>query len=230
MLVVNWNIRQGGGNANAILESLKDRAADLIVLTEFRNNMRGNQISSGLNLIGYRALPCSSSQSNKNGVGVFSKEPIKQKNNNFGQDGENVITFDFKGYVFIAAFCADDGVTKRFIDAVVNMSIRENTIIIGDLNTGPRGSDPKRYKDLDRLGTAGFANIWRLKHTQPFWSYQSRAGKSQPDHVLCNFKIQPATKPEEFEVSFDAAPIDHNSSDHAIMIFEFNHHCFLSQA
>jgi exodeoxyribonuclease III len=217
MQVLNWNIRWGGkGKETKIVCKLIEYGADLIILTEYKNNESGNIIKNGLKAIGYNFTITSSLDSNKNGVGVFSKTPINIKANNF-TDKENISVFSWMGLTFIGVFCANDDLTRRFIEDIAIMEIGSHTVIIGDLNTGPRGSQPDRYDDLNKIVEKGFIDPWRLANKHACWSYQSERGKSQPDHILCSSEL----KDMNWLVKYDFTIIEEDISDHAIMAVDF---------
>lgn len=225
MRIVNWNICHGGRNADDIVQLLIEKDADLIVLTEFKCNHIGDKITNGLKAEGYFNRLVSSTNPAKNGVGVFVKLPVELKSDPINNT-ETIIVFEFQRYDIIATFCADDSLTKEFFAKMHKVDVRRDTIIIGDLNTGPRGSVPNRYKDIDKLRQKGFCDIWRLKHAEPCWSFQSPTGKSQPDHVLCKFGKNIEQSPDLFDVYFDLSPIHNKISDHGIMVFGFEHEKF----
>lgn len=218
MRVLNWNIRWGGkGKESEIVEKLCEYSADLLVLTEYKNNESGERISSELHSIGYVHAVCSSGNPNRNGVAAFSKAPIRLHPDRF-TDRENVCMFDWTGITFIGVFCANDEITARFVEEFVAMKPGNRTVLIGDLNTGPRGSMPDRYEALDRIVESGFVDLWRNSGKDICWSYQSGRGKSQPDHALCSDDLQDLN----WDVEYDLSTIDRDISDHALMKVDFD--------
>ena len=216
MNIINWNIRWGGKGKEALIgEELAKYDSDLIILTEYKNNYSGEHIKSDLHSRGYTYSICSSQNINKNGVAAFSKTPLTSTCNKF-TDIENVCVFNCKGLIFIGVFCANDIVTARFIDDIQSFGTFYKTIIVGDLNTGPRGSMPDRYCDLNRITAKGFIDIWRHTSKHIFWSYQSDSGKSQPDHALCSIDLSG----NNWKVNYDINPIEKGISDHAIMVIK----------
>lgn len=218
MEILSWNICFGGKGKEAdIVSKLNEYNADLVVLTEYKNNESGGIIKGGLDSIGYTHCIISSLNLNKNGVAVFCKTPIIIMTNDFA-DKENIIVFGWNGLKFISVFCANDELTARFIGNISTSEIWTRTVIIGDLNTGPRGSKPDRYDDLNRIVKKGFIDLWRESNREICWSYQSGHGKSQPDHVLCSSDLIGM----KWRVKYDLTAIVDSISDHALMqvIFE----------
>ena len=189
--------------------------ADLIVLTEFKNNDSGKHIADSLYREGYIHHIRSSESVNKNGVGVFAKDLIERKSIIFF-DNENTCSILHNGMTYICTFCANDDVTSSFLNDIEKLGFQINTVIIGDLNTGPRGSKPNRYEDLNRLVKCGYKDIWRIKHTDICWSFQFGNGKSQPDHAFSSNDIDINNS----NVDFDLSPIFEGLSDHGMMVLE----------
>ena len=186
-----------------------------VILTEFKNNESGVIIKEYLNAMGYQFIQVSSIKPNKNGVGIFSRNKIDKIDNPF-RDKENMAAFICDGYRYYGVFCANDNITKRFIEDLMTNGLDEKTIIIGDFNTGPRGSKPDRYDDLNKLVSKGYIDLYKATNSEICWSYQSGIGKSQPDHVFGS----PDFKGKNIKVDFDLSPIVENISDHGIMLFE----------
>jgi exonuclease III len=216
VIALNWNILNGGTQREEeITKIIIKYNTDLVILTEFRNNEYGKSISNKLDKHGYTYQEHSSYQKNKNGVGVFAKKPLRLQNTEFVYN-ENILEFEFCDFNYIGVFCANEDVTRSFIEYVENRIKKTNEIIIGDLNTGPQGSNIERYKDLNRIVEKGYVDIWRRKSNPACWSFQSKTGKSQPDHALCSENIYH----EGCNIKYDLQPIEANISDHGIMILE----------
>lgn len=168
--------------------------------------------------MGYEYIHVSSIRPNKNGVGIFSRNRIEEIENPF-RDKENLAAFICDGYSYYGVFCANYDITKRFIEDLMDKRLDDKTIIIGDFNTGPRGSKTDRYNDLNKLSSKGYIDLYRAINNEICWSYQSEYGKSQPDHVFGS----PDLKEKNIKVYFDLSPIVENISDHGIMVFEIIH-------
>jgi exonuclease III len=215
MKILNWNIRWGGKSLEGkIVEHILLNDADLVVLTEFKNNDSGEIIRNDL-AKNYPFFQYSSNERNKNGVAIFSKNSIILRTTNFVH-AENILEFEFENINFIATFCANDDITQDFISYVLTKKTEVSTVIIGDLNAGPRGSNIDRYDGLSDLAANGFVDIWRLLNSGIFWSYRYDNKKSQPDHCFSSDDL--AVRFESIEFVYNV--IDEKISDHAIMICE----------
>ena len=216
MRIINWNIKWGGlGKEKDIVGYILSKDADLVIITEYKNNESGLYIKNNLHINGFFNHKCSSKLKNKNGVGVFSKSSIILESNDF-EDRENVCVFQNHNITFISAFCANDIVTENFIKNIEKRGRQDKTIIIGDLNTGPRGSMPNRYQDLDRIVSVGYVDLWRKFRSEICWSFQSKNGKSQPDHAFSTDDLPI----ENIKIDFDLSPIYDGTSEHGIMLLE----------
>jgi len=77
MLILSWNIRQGGGSRlHAIVSRISGLNPEILILSEFRNNASGIKLRSRLLDYGYRHQLASNAPSDNNSVLIASKFPF----------------------------------------------------------------------------------------------------------------------------------------------------------
>lgn len=78
MKIVTWNIRQGGKKSiRQIVDSLVSHRAELIVLTEYKNNDAGMFLISALKREGWHYMQSSLPPDKENGVLILSTYPLE---------------------------------------------------------------------------------------------------------------------------------------------------------
>ncbi len=77
--LLTWNIRQGGKKAiEQIANSLEAHQANVMILTEFKDNPSGGYLKNYLQEAGWPYSATSHPQHKENGVLVVSRTPLKQ--------------------------------------------------------------------------------------------------------------------------------------------------------
>ncbi|MBW9153940.1 endonuclease/exonuclease/phosphatase family protein [Clostridium estertheticum] len=218
--ILNWNIQSGGGNR--ILSELTKDNTDVIVISEFRNNENGDKIKKILKRAGFEHIVHNDDRNNKNGVLIASKYEIKESNIPQFYKRHLFIPIQIKNINLIGIFCNDDNTTRECINHIIKFSegiIKTQTIITGDFNAGPRGSNPERYTGLTKMVKIGFVDCWRRTSSENYeWSYSLGNKKSQPDH----FFITPLLENKIVDIKYDHEVRINRISDHSKMIGEFN--------
>ena len=74
MLLLAWNIRQGGGSRIArIADALARQDADILVLSEYRGGAAASRLLAALDVLGYRHTTKLAPPPNRNGVLIASR-------------------------------------------------------------------------------------------------------------------------------------------------------------
>lgn len=144
--ILSWNIRQGGGRRLKEIKSyINNSGAHIVILSEFRNNLKGINIRNGFLLNGYKYQVVSHSKSDENSVIIASKIPF---NSCLFPDSDakysgNVIMAEFPLFRLYGCYLPHKKKHHLF-DFLINET-KENipTIITGDLNSGINGLDQK---------------------------------------------------------------------------------------
>ena len=193
MKILSLNIRHGGGSrVDAIIEYLASEAFDVLVLSEFRNNKSGDKIKQFLLSNGFKFVLPETNEAKKNTVLVAAKSftkinlpslPVPWSCIGIKSALINIIGvyFPFKN--------KKKPLFDWFIETAQSM---ENTIIIGDFNTGSNELDlegsSKFYcaKEFLVLSQEKLVDAFRLLHpADREYSWFSSVGNGfRIDHAL----------------------------------------------
>ena len=142
MKFLTWNIRWGGENrVDAILAALLEHNADVIVLTEFRQNTAGAKIRAGLSEAGWPHQTESDVPSRQLGIFIGSKTPIDNVGPLFpdGSEPYRVHRTDIGEMTIVGAYLPYDKsgreVWDDFLTAIPTLADR-SALLMGDLNAG----------------------------------------------------------------------------------------------
>ncbi|GAA4462477.1 endonuclease/exonuclease/phosphatase family protein [Nibrella saemangeumensis] len=225
MKLLNWNICHGGAkNLNAISEAIAKHNPDVVVLTEFRNGMSGQQLLKNLKDLGLEHHTKAEALPNDNSVVIASRW--------IGTDALIEVPAALQKYVtatkigdvtIIGTFCAREDVGKNFfgfLSALQNGYRPKLTLATGDFYFGPKGSNPRNYNQLQPLWNAGWKDIWKRDNPdKTLWSYRSSAGGvSRPDHIVATEDLAPRIKRSWYSLN----ELDNKLSDHAPMLAEID--------
>ncbi len=191
--ILSWNIRQGGGSRLLKITSrLTTLAAEVVVLSEYRNNESGRKIRANLLASGYRFQLVSNAKTADNSVAIFSKLPF---NGRLHPDSDenysaNVLSAEFEAFTVIGMYLPHKKKHKLF-DFLLDCAASEVPhIMVGDFNSGKNYIDQVGnsfwYEDkLLALEADGYQDAFRYKHGQvKEYSWYSHQGNGyRYDHT-----------------------------------------------
>ena len=171
--LLSWNIRQGGGSrTSAILSAIIDANPGVIVLSEFRNNVNGTTLRTGLLRKGYQFQVVSAAESNTNSVLIASKFPCDSKL--FPDSDKNyphaVIRADFSAFRLYGVYLPHKKKHQLFKYLLEDeLDDEYPSIITGDWNTGKNGIDQAGNsfwysENLTKLEQRGYFDMFRAVH------------------------------------------------------------------
>lgn len=221
--ILSWNIRQGGGSrVSEICKYLIASKAEIIVLSEFKNNDAGNQIRRNLLRSGYLYQGISADDGKNNSVCILSKLPF-----------DNTIYYDidpeYSHCMIKASFQAIDvyGVymphkkKHQLFDYLVGLDFDKPSVICGDFNSGINGVDQKGnsfwYEDeLKTLLKSKFLDAFRLKNgaVKEYSWYSHQGNGYRYDHTYVSKELSPLIS----ECYYEHTIREQNISDHSPMI------------
>lgn len=224
--ILSWNIRQGGGTRiTNILKSLQNENAEIIVLSEFRNNDNGVKLRYNLLRMGYRYQNVTASKKNDNAVACFSKLPCNQFVFPKADDDypHNVLRSDFEAFSVIGVYLPHKKKHKLFDFLIEQVSANKPCIIVGDYNTGKNYIDQAGnsfwYTDkLEALEERGCIDAFRHCHgdLKKFSWYSHQGNGYRYDHTYVDKTLRPIIKSCYY---IDAWRED-GLSDHSPMVLE----------
>lgn len=199
--ILSWNIQQGGGNrVNKIIENLTLQAPEVIVLSEFKNNDKGQLIRNKLLSAKYRFQGITPAKSANNSVLIASKVAA-----NFtwfsGIDDEyshNILEADFGAFVLYGVYLPHK--KKHTLFDFFQQKVKNSKkpiIIAGDFNTGINYVDQKGNSfwyeaDLKELQSLGMLDAYRFIHgDKKEYSWFSHQGNGyRYDHTYVSESIK----------------------------------------
>jgi exonuclease III len=201
--ILSWNIRQGGGTRiSKILSALTTAKPEIIVLSEYQNNISGLKIRSGLLQAGYRFQHVTPAPSKQNSAAIFSKLPCDQYL--FPHSDEtyphNVLASEFDAFTVVGMYLPHKKKHLLF-DFLLEYTRRDKPcILVGDFNSGINGVDQAGksfwYEDkLLALQKQGYKDAFRHLHgSVREYSWFSHQGNGyRYDHTYVEQSLLPIT-------------------------------------
>ncbi len=202
--ILSWNIQQGGGSrTNKICTHLSNYGADIIILSEYKNNENGLTIRKHLLSKGYLFQNVGAAPSGTNSVAIFSKLPCNQ----FlfpGSDPEfsnNVICSEFPVFKVYGMYLPHKKKHVLFDFLLEEIKNEKPCLLAGDFNTGINyvdqvGNSFWYTEKLAALAKANYVDAFRLKHNDvKEYSWYSHQGNGyRYDHTYIQNALSPVTK------------------------------------
>lgn len=192
-----WNIQHGGGSRSGeISRGIEQIAADVLVLTEFRNNASGEVLAKRLEELDYRHIHCPTCTPRVNTLAVASREPFTVLETPVGDgiDGHRWLRVQLEQTELWAVYFPCGRVKRPLFDALVSNSHGlegRPAILMGDFNTGKHLVDEvgRTFICQDAmfaLADAGWTDAWRHLHgDRREYSWYSSAGNGfRIDHAF----------------------------------------------
>ena len=227
MKILTWNIRHGGRRRlEAILDRLFRHDADIIVLTEFRNNDAGEKIQEQLDTAGWEHRVASEAVPNRNGVLVASRAEIVCSGN-LAEDlpePHRLLDVRFDNLrivgVYMPSLAEKLPYWDRLLDAAPKL-VREPALMIGDFNTGMHHLDEAGATfigsdRMERLEESGFLELWRAAHPdqQEFTWFSNQGNGFRLDHAFAS----PPLRRSVSKVYYSHDERTEKISDHSALI------------
>lgn len=231
MTVATWNIRHGGGKRIAgIVEALQRLDADVVVVTEYRDNESGRRLREGLQAVGYHSQIGLPPPARTNGVLLCSRLPVtawRAVTADMEKPGR-IIEAEIGGLRVIGLLLPIQAEKtpywERLVQHVSTLPADARVVAIGDYNTGRHHEDEAGATFLsapyfDRMAEAGYVEGWRHLHPQEReFTWCSPAGNGfRLDHAF----ISPALLPSLAGAGYDHGLRESGLSDHSLMWVRF---------
>ena len=230
MKALTLNIRHGGGTkANALLSLLAEYSADVVVLTEYRENANSDIFRTGLFGLNYKWQASSSIDARQNAVFLAAKIPFVC-NSQLGEPGihqHRLLLARFSRFNLIGVYFPQKEEKRPVFEFLARNAptlLGDTGLLIGDFNTG------KPYLDetgdtfacadcIDDFEAAGLVDAWRSRNpTAKEFSWFSTAKNGfRIDHVFCTAQLNQKVT----SVSYAHRPREVSATDHSAMIVDF---------
>ncbi len=227
LTILSWNIQHGGGTrVKEILKFIKDAKAQVVVLSEFRNNKNGVYLRHKLLEQDFSFQFVSLSSGDTNSVLIASKLPCNSKlfvDRKMEYD-HAVIGVEFPAFRLYGVYLPHKKKHKLFDLLQEELKGEKPSILLGDYNTGFNHIDQKGdsfwYTDeLRRLDKIGMKDAFRFLHADvEVYSWYSHQGNGyRYDHIYAHQDLLPLIK--ECDYIHDARL--QKWSDHSPMFLKF---------
>ena len=223
---LSWNIQQGGGSrVRGIIKFIAQQKAQIVVLSEFRNNDTGQFIRQKLLELGYHFQFTSLGPSNTNSVLIASQLPCNsrlflQRDQTYGHD---VIAADFEAFHLYGVYLPHKKKHQLFPLLQEETTKNRPAIIMGDYNTGKNFIDQKGDSfwytpELAKLEKSGMQDAFRHVHGEvEAYSWYSHQGNGyRYDHIYASEALIPLVK----QCDYIHQAREEKLSDHSPMILE----------
>ena len=225
--ILSWNIQHGGGTrVKEILKFLQKSIAQVIVLSEFRNNKNGIFIRNKLLELGYTFQFVSLNDSDTNSVLIASKLACNSRlfvDRKLAYD-HAVIGIEFPAFRLYGVYLPHKKKHQLFDLLQEELVGEKPSILLGDFNTGVNQVDQKGDSfwytaELKRLEKIGMQDAFRYLHDDvEVYSWYSHQGNGyRYDHIYAHTDLLPLIK----ECDYIHKAREEKWSDHSPMILKF---------
>jgi len=220
---LSWNILQGGGSRAAkIVQFIVAQKPHIVVLSEFRNNDKGNFIRKQLLDLGFHFQAVSLTHSDTNSVLIasriaFNSRLFLQTKLDFAH---TVIAADFDAFHLYGVYLPHKKKHKLFELLIDEMKLNKPALIMGDFNTGKNFIDQKgdsfwyttQLTKLEKTGTVdAFRHINGDVETYSWYSHQGNGYRY--DHIYTSEELLAVVK----ECDYVHEAREQKLSDHSPM-------------
>lgn len=225
--ICSWNIQAGGGARTLqISRAIVESKADIIALSEYRNNEAGNRLRSSLLKYGYRHQTVTNANKNDNSVLIVSKFPFESRlyPESDATYPHNIVGAMFDAFLLVSVYLPHKK-KHNLIPYLTNLvrNTAAPVIIVGDYNTGINHIDQDGNSfwyttELKALRDCGMTDAFRLRHKDvKEYSWYSHQGNGyRYDHTY----IDSVLKSIVHACYYDHTPREDKVSDHSPMYLE----------
>ncbi len=225
MRLATLNLRHGGGRRmDALRAGLLRLKADLLVLTEFRDNEVGRVLRQELERAGLGHQAIGRSAPRVNTVFVASRAPfLLEPHRRLRFDPARLLRVRFPAFSLVAAHLPNQKAKLphwRALQFIARETGAAPAIFAGDFNTGknPEDSEGFRYtfaEQMEALERLGWVDGWRRLHPKgrEFSWYSHRGRGFRLDHVF----LSPALAPRLTAARFAHRVREKGATDHSAL-------------
>ncbi len=226
--IVALNIRHGGGRrVERLATRLLGYAADVLVLTEFRNNASGHMLRTQLEQLGgYTVAHATDLPKDVNTVAIATRDrACRPRPFDVGPNTPNLWCADVGPVTVCGVYMPLGAAKATYWQTLIKLGRDKGLdMIIGDFNRAyahldqdPRSVD--RSVDPDwpiQLMASGYVDVWRVTHpgVREYSWFSPRANNGfRIDHAYAT----PAMAGSVIACEFDRAPLEQRETDHCAL-------------
>ncbi|OQW99596.1 MAG: hypothetical protein BWK73_50205 [Thiothrix lacustris] len=200
--------------------------ADIIVLTEFRNNSNAETLRSSLATTGFHYFGGTSAAPQENSVCIFSKQPFVHRTYPElpTSDRHRLISAHFDCVSIYGVYFPLNKAKASLFEFLRKGGCRPTDgayFIIGDFNTGLHFQDEHGATfycttEFNALLESGLVDSWRNRHpsTKEFSWYSNRGNGFRIDHAFSNSEADGLIE----QVYYDHKPREAKITDHSALV------------
>jgi exonuclease III len=222
----SWNIRQGGGTrVTAIVETITKANAHVLVLSEYRNNPRGEEIIRRLKSAGFSQFQTTDSAANENSVIIASRLPFQAQgfSDRVVAYPHAMICAEFSAFDVYGMYLPHKKKHTWFDVILDRIALDKPCILTGDFNTGKNFIDQSKNsfwytEKLEAIEEIGYVDAFRHMHgdVREYSWYSHQGNGYRYDHTY----VHPAIAPLISDCRYDHESRQANHSDHSPMILD----------
>jgi exodeoxyribonuclease-3 len=229
MKLVTLNIQHGGGaRILKILGYLESQDADVIVLTEFRENANADALRSALTAKGYLYFAAASNNHKENTVCIFSRYPFESRTYPElpAEDRRRLISAHFEGVAIYGVYFAQNVAKARLFEFLAKGNHKPTEarhLIVGDFNTGLHFLDEQGATffctaEFQALLNSGLVDSWRSRNpdNREFSWYSNHGNGFRIDHVFSSTEADSLIE----QVYYDHTPREVKATDHSALVIK----------
>lgn len=228
---------QGGGSRiNAIVDALRPYEADILVLTEFKNNARGDELCGKLKEFGYGHMAAPKAEPNLYTVLVAGREPFEavtfpgeMSDPELGDFSKSIMLAKFTGLNVFGSYFPGSERKRPVLDFLLNLDgsyLQNNSLIMGDFNVGLHGLDEAGATfigadQFQALLDKGWIDAWRSRNPEVrefSWYSKGYNNGFRLDHTF----VTPSLDARIKDVRYEHKERERKVSDHSIMLVDFD--------
>ncbi len=217
MKIATLNIQHGGGGrTKGILDYMRSLDVDCFVVTEYRANQNG--LCDELYESGFLYLSTHNLDPKLNTVLIASRLPFAPL-----KSSQRIVSVEFQNLILIGVYFPQGEEKRSVFKELQELSNIENSVLIGDFNTGRHYLDEKGKtfacsECFEELEEQGWVDAWRSRnrHALEFSWYSSQGNGFRIDHVFCSEQVDKAIT----NIWYDPNPRLMRITDHSALIFE----------
>ena len=190
MLILSWNIMQGGGRRmRDILATIEGHRADTVALSEVSATRHG-ELRAGLEALGFAHVHAPALPQGQRGVLIASKSAFRKQpsreSHGLPHHRWAEVRFAQKRFTLVCTYFPDTGPAIRAFwpkahEVCAKLS-RDPVLLVGDLNSGQSALDAERgtlssNPWFTAMPLLGFTDLWRHRHRSRLeYSWYSKRG------------------------------------------------------
>lgn len=233
--LLTWNIRQGGSvkRIPKIIEQLSKHSPDVLLLTEYWEGEKGEEIKRLLRGKGYEFIISSNGAIKQNSLLFASRYPFEvvpsfYKKDKNGQRWLEIRIPQYELHITGVHIPTNNNAAQEKLEfwQELNAFAKEHgnfrTVIMGDYNTGlaedTQGAPFVGPQYMQELVDLGWIDTWRYTHGSfsGYSWYSTKGNGFRIDHVF----VAPALKENVLESYFSHQERLNGLSDHSILLVE----------